>query len=225
MIIAIDGPAGGGKSSVAKIVAGKLKYRHIDTGAMYRAVAWKAQQLKMDLGNHEKVTEMTGKLDIQLIASAEKQTILVDGQDITGFLKNEIIGRDAATVASQKAVREILVAKQQAMGQTGEIVMDGRDIGTVVFPHADRKFFLDADPEERGLRRYKELKIKTPDVNLGSIIEQVKKRDAEDKNRKVSPLKKAADAVLIDTTHLNIDEVVNQIMQWIESPEKNLNLL
>jgi cytidylate kinase len=220
MIIAIDGPAGSGKSSVAKIVAGKLKCLHIDSGAMYRAVAWKAQQLEMDLADHKKVAEMTGKLNIKLIPSTEKQTILVDGQDITGFLKNEIIGRDAATVASQKAVREILVAKQQAMGRDREIVMDGRDIGTVVFPNADRKFFLDADPGERGLRRYKELKNKTPDVDLDSIIEQVKKRDEEDKNRKVSPLKKAADAVLIDTTHLNIDEVVNQIMQLIESPEK-----
>jgi len=216
MIIAIDGPAGSGKSSVAKIVARRLHFQHIDTGAMYRAVAWKGQQLGIDLENAERVAELAANLAIELIPGAEGQKILVDGQDVTPRLKCEAVGMGAALVAAQGRVREILVAKQREIGRNRDVVMDGRDIGTVVFPGADKKFYLDADPRERGRRRYEELRAGSADVDLESIIQQVRKRDHEDKNREVSPLRQAADAVLVDTTHLDIESVVAEIIRQID---------
>jgi len=216
MIIAIDGPAGSGKSSVAKIVARRLHFQHIDTGAMYRAVAWKGQQLGIDLENADRVAELAANLTIELIPGAEGQKILVDGQDVTPLLKCEAVGMGAALVAAQGRVREILVAKQREIGRNRDVVMDGRDIGTVVFPGADKKFYLDADPRERGRRRYEELRAGSADVDLESIIQQVRKRDHEDKNREVSPLRQAADAVLVDTTHLDIESVVAEIIRQID---------
>ncbi len=219
MIIAIDGPAGSGKSSVAKMIALKLRYQHIDTGAMYRAVAWKAGELGLDLADPDAVAAMAEKLDIKLFPGEAGQKILVDGEDVTARLKTEAVGKGAATVAAQARVREILVAKQRAIGKNGGVVMDGRDIGTVVFPEAERKFFLDADPRERGRRRYEELKAaNNPGVDLEAIIKQVIERDQEDRNRAVSPLKRADDAVLVDTTHLAIEDVVQRMIDMIQSP-------
>ena len=216
MIIAIDGPAGSGKSSVAKMIAHRLGFQHIDTGAMYRAVAWKGQQTGIDLSDPDAVARMAEATDIELIPGGGGQRILVDGQDVTAQLKTEAVGRGAATVASQARVREILVAKQRDIGKNGGVVMDGRDIGTVVFPGADKKFFLDADPRERGRRRFEELKASNPEVDLESIIDQVRERDFEDKNRAVSPLKQAADAIRLDTTHLAIEDVVEKILRLCE---------
>jgi len=217
MIIAIDGPAGSGKSSVAKMVARRLCFQHIDTGAMYRAVAWKGQRLGIDLGDADRVAELAENLAIELIPGAEGQKILVDGQEVTSQLKSEAVGMGAALVASQSRVREILVAKQREIGKNGGVVMDGRDIGTVVFPDADKKFYLDADPRERGRRRYEELKLSHPEVDLESIIQQVRERDFEDKNREVSPLRQAADAILVNTTHLDIEGVVEKIMREVQA--------
>jgi len=216
MIIAIDGPAGSGKSSAAKIIAQKTQFRHINTGAMYRAVAWKARQSGVDLNREEDVAGVAGNLKIEFIPGPEGQAVVVDGKDVTAFLRSKSVDRDAAIVASLGKVREILVASQRAMGRNGSIVMEGRDIGTVVFPKADKKFFLDASPEERGKRRYLELKTKNQAVDLGTVIEQVKQRDEKDRNRKVSPLKPAKDAICLDTTNLDLNEVVNQMMRWIQ---------
>jgi cytidylate kinase len=219
MIIAIDGPAGSGKSSVAKMIALRLRFKHIDTGAMYRAVAWKAGELGLNLADPDAVAAMAEKLDIKLFPGETGQKILVDGEDVTARLKTEAVGKGAATVAAQARVREILVAKQRAIGKNGGVVMDGRDIGTVVFPEADRKFFLDADPRERGRRRYEELKAaNNPGVDLEAIIRQVIERDQEDRNRAVSPLKQADDAVLVDTTHLAIEDVVQRMIDMILPP-------
>ncbi|MCH8157557.1 MAG: (d)CMP kinase [Nitrospinae bacterium] len=217
MIIAIDGPAGSGKSTVAKIVAGKLDFRYIDTGSMYRSVAWKSLQKNVDLDDEAEVAGITRETKIELVPGKNGQLVFVDGEDVTDRLKQETISRAAAVVAAQSAIRDIMTAKQREMGNQGNVVMDGRDIGTVVFPQADRKFFLDADPEERGRRRFAELKAKNQEANadLATIIEQVKQRDHEDRNRKIAPLKQADDATLIDTTHLSIDEVVEQIMKTI----------
>ncbi|MDA0692709.1 MAG: (d)CMP kinase [Nitrospinae bacterium] len=216
MIIAIDGPAGSGKSSAAKIVAQKMQFRHINTGAMYRAVAWKAQQLGMTLDHEEDIAEVARNLNIQFIPGPEGQAVVVDEKDVTGLLRTKSVDQDAAIVASLGKVREILVASQRTMGKSGNIVMEGRDIGTVVFPEADKKFFLDATPEERGKRRYLELKAKNQAVDLDAIIEQVKLRDDKDRNRKVSPLKPAEDAICLDTTSLDLNEVVNHMMGWIQ---------
>jgi len=217
MIIAIDGPAGSGKSTIAKIVAQKLRFRYIDTGSMYRSVAWKSLQKKITLGDEDAVANIARETKIELVPRENGQSVFIDGEDITSQLKEETISRGAAIVAAQPAIREIMTAKQRELGKQGEVVMDGRDIGTVVFPQADKKFFMDADPEERGRRRFTELKDKKQIANadLATIIEQVKQRDHEDRNRKIAPLKKAEDAILIDTTHLSIDEVVEQIMKTI----------
>ncbi len=216
MIIAIDGPAGSGKSTAAKIIAQRLNFRYIDTGAMYRAVALSAQRKNADLHDLDIIAKIAEKLDIQLIPQAEGQQVLADGEDVTALLKNETVGAGAAIVAAQPKVREVLIAKQRELGKKGGVVMDGRDIGTVVFPNAEFKFFMEANPEERGRRRYLELKEKNPSANLEEIIEQVKRRDHEDRNRKISPLVMAEDGMLLDTTRFNPNEVVEQILEIIE---------
>jgi len=221
MIIAIDGPAGSGKSTVAKFIAKKLNYLYIDTGAMYRAVAWSAEKKGIDLADENAVGQWVQQLDIQFVASANGQQIEVNGEDATGLLKNEVVGKGAAKVAAQKKVREILVAKQRAIGQSGNVVMDGRDIGTQVFPDAELKFFLDADAEERGKRRYFELKEKKLDVDLQNIIAEIKQRDHEDRTRAISPLRPADDAIEIDTTKFAVEEVIEKVMEQINLKQKS----
>jgi len=216
MIIAIDGPAGSGKSSVAKIIANKLQFSHINTGAMYRAVALKAGQLNKDLDDENAIAEVARNQGIQFVPGATSQAVILDGEDVTSLLRSKQVDQDAAIVASLGEVREILVAKQRDMGATGSIVMEGRDIGTVVFPQAERKFFLDATPEERGKRRYEELRAKNQKVDLNTIVEQIRQRDEKDRNREVSPLIRAKDAIYIDTTNFKLEEVVEQILGWIE---------
>ena len=215
MIIAIDGTAGSGKSTVAKFIAKRLNYRYIDTGAMYRAVAWSAEKKDIDLSDENAVGQWVTQLKIEFIADPEGQQVRVNGENATGLLKNEVVGRGAAKVASQKRVREILVAKQQEIGQSGNVVMDGRDIGTQVFPNAELKFFMDADAEERGKRRYLELKGKNQDVDLENIIAEIKQRDHEDRTRTISPLCLAKDAIKIDTTKFDIEEVIEKVMEQI----------
>ncbi len=219
MIIAIDGPAGSGKSSVARAVAEKLNYRHIDTGAMYRAVGWRSRHLGIDLSQEERVADLARNINIEFVPGKNGQEVWVDGNNVTALLKDEAIGRRASVVATQPGVREALVDKQRQMGRAGDIVMDGRDIGTVVFPQADVKIFLDAAAEERGKRRYLELQTQDQNIDMESTIRQVKKRDLEDRTRKVSPLRPAEDAVQIDTTRLDLNEVISQVMRLIRPPE------
>ena len=215
MIIAIDGPAGSGKSKVAKFIAKRLNYRYIDTGSMYRAVAWSAEKKDIDLSDENAVGQWVTQLKIEFVADPAGQQVKVNGENATGLLKNEVVGRGAAKVAAQKRVREILVAKQQEIGRSGNVVMDGRDIGTQVFPNAELKFFMDADAEERGKRRYLELKEKNLDVDLENIIAEIKQRDHEDRTRAISPLCPAEDAIKIDTTKFAIEEVIDKVMEQI----------
>ena len=215
MIIAIDGPAGSGKSTVAKFIAKRLNYRYIDTGSMYRAVAWSAEKKDIDLSDENAVGQWVTQLKIEFVADPAGQQVMVNGENATGLLKNEVVGRGAAKVAAQKRVREILVAKQQEIGRSGNVVMDGRDIGTQVFPNAELKFFMDADAEERGKRRYLELKEKNLDVDLENIIAEIKQRDHEDRTRAISPLCPAEDAIKIDTTKFAIEEVIDKVMEQI----------
>jgi len=215
MIIAIDGPAGSGKSTVAQLIASRLNFKYIETGSMYRAVAWKAQQAGIDPGDTERIAEVARTIAIEFQPGAERQKVIVDGEDLTPVLKTETIGRLAAVVAANKAVREIMVAQQQRMGQNGNTVMDGRDIGTVVFPDAEKKFFLVADQKERAQRRHEEIKAKHPEVTFERIYEQLQQRDYEDENREVSPLVPAKDSIRLDTTQMNIDDVVAQMIEMI----------
>jgi len=217
MLIAIDGPAGSGKSTIAKLVAKRLNYRYIDTGAMYRAVAWTAQKKGLSLTDETAMAELARSLKIEFVPGADGQSVLVDGENATTHLKNETVGKGAATVAAQKSVREVLVARQRQIGETGNVVMDGRDIGTVVFPQANKKFFFVADAEERGRRRYEELKSKNPDLDLKIIIEEIRQRDHEDCNRKISPLVRAEDALEVDTTGLSIEEVTDHVLKNINN--------
>ena len=217
MIIAIDGPAGSGKSTVAKIVAEKLNFRYIDTGSMYRSVAWKSLEKNTALRDEDAVADIASKVKIELIPGKDGQLVFVDGENITDQLKVEEISHGAAIVAAQPMIREIMTTKQRKLGKQGKVVMDGRDIGTVVFPQADKKFFLDADPKERGRRRFIELKEKgqVKNTDLSTIIAQIVQRDHEDRSRKIAPLKQAKDAMLIDTTHLSVDQVAEEIIKII----------
>ena len=217
MIIAIDGPAGSGKSTVAKIVAEKLNFRYIDTGSMYRSVAWKSLEKNTALRDENAVADIASKVKIELVPGKDGQLVFVDGKNITDQLKVEEISRGAAIVAAQPMIREIMTTKQRKLGKQGKVVMDGRDIGTVVFPQADKKFFLDADPKERGRRRFIELKEKgqVKNTDLSTIIAQIVQRDHEDRSRKIAPLKQAKDAMLIDTTHLSVDQVAEEIIKII----------
>ena len=215
MIIAIDGPAGSGKSTVAQLIASRLNFKYIETGSMYRAVAWKAQQAGIDPEDAERISEVARKISIEFLPGTERQKVMVDGEDLTPLLKTEIIGRLAAIVAANPTVREIMVAQQQKMGRDGNVVMDGRDIGTVVFPDADKKFFMVADQKERAQRRHEEIKVKSPEVTFEKIYEQLRQRDFEDENRAVSPLVPAEDSIRLDTTNMNIDEVVSHMIEVI----------
>ena len=215
MIIAIDGPAGSGKSTVAQLIASRLNFKYIETGSMYRAVAWKAQQTGIDPEDAERISEVARNISIEFLPGTERQKVMVDGEDLTPLLKTEVIGRLAAIVAANKTVREIMVAQQQKMGQDGNVVMDGRDIGTVVFPQAEKKFFMVADQKERAQRRYEEIKIKSPEITFEKIYEQMQQRDFEDQNRAVSPLIPAEDSVRLDTSQMSIDDVVNRMIEVI----------
>ena len=219
MIIAIDGPAGSGKSTVASELAKKLNFRYIETGSMYRAVAWLAMKMKIDLADKEAVTKAAENINMKFMPRPGGQRIMIDDEDMTSSLKTESIGSAAAIVAANAGVRKVLTAIQREMGNSGNVVMDGRDIGTVVFPKAETKIFLIADPEERAGRRFREMKAGMPDLTLDSVIRQVKKRDYEDEHRNISPLKPAADAIEVDTTNLQVKEVVDKIMRLIPSAE------
>ena len=173
MIIAIDGPAGSGKSTVARLIASRLNFKYIETGSMYRAVAWKAQQEGIKPEDAEGIAEVARTISLEFQPGPERQKVFVDGEELTPILKTETIGQLAAVVAANKAVREVMVAQQQDMGRNGNVVMDGRDIGTVVFPKADKKFFLVADQKERAQRRHEEMKAKHPEVTFEKNLRAV----------------------------------------------------
>ncbi|KPC68161.1 cytidylate kinase [Thermoactinomyces vulgaris] len=207
--VAIDGPAGAGKSTVARRVAGRLGLSYVDTGAMYRAIAWKALQENLNVFDEEAVTQLAEQLHFSL----HPQGVMVNGQLLKEEIRTQEISSLASAIAKMPGVRRILVNKQRDIAERQSVVMDGRDIGTHVLPEADVKVFLTATIEERALRRYKELKARGADVDLDGLREEIRRRDENDRTRKHAPLKQAKDAVLIDTTHLSIDEIVESIMQ------------
>ncbi len=212
-IVAIDGPVGAGKSTVAWAVARRLGFRYVDTGAMYRSVAWAALQRGMDLHDERAVTELARSLRIEFQSDAEGQRVWVDGRDITDALRSPQVSDGASIVSVYPGVREAMVAIQRALGARGGVVMEGRDIGTVVFPDADVKIFLDASLEERARRRYRELQARGVNVDLDAVRQAEAERDRRDRTRTHSPLQRAPGAVVIDSTQMPADDVIERIVQ------------
>ncbi len=215
LVIAIDGPAGAGKSTTARALAAELSYLYLDTGALYRAITWKMIQEKIDLNHLSEVASLCEGIDLSLTVTGEKNQVWVDGVNVTAFLRDPAVTKLSSTVSALAPVRKKLLAIQQQVGQKGGIVAEGRDIATVVFPDADLKFYFDADADVRGLRRYKDLKKQGIKTNISSTTQDLKTRDSKDTSRKLSPLKKHDDAIVLDTTDLNPDEVLQAILKEV----------
>jgi CMP/dCMP kinase len=223
LIIAIDGPAGAGKSTVARGVARRLGYLFINTGAMYRAVAWKALRKGVSLDDAGAVGRLAGESLIELTGDVDSTRVLIDGRDITDEIATPQVGQAASIVSTVSAVRRALVARQQQMGRAGGVVMEGRDIGTQVFPDAEVKIYLDASPEARAQRRYDEdfargVAVASPE----EMKEEIERRDHRDKTRADSPLLRAQGAVYIDSSAMTVDEVVDRIMEIASRSEERI---
>ncbi|RPF55755.1 (d)CMP kinase [Aquisalibacillus elongatus] len=217
MKIAIDGPAAAGKSTVAKIIAKKLGYVYIDTGAMYRALTLKALQTSTDLEDENSLANLADQIKISFKNVGEIQKVFIDKQNVTDEIRNHDVTNHVSYVAKHKRVREKLVEMQQSLAEEGNVVMDGRDIGTFVLPGAELKIFLIASVEERAERRHKENIEKGFESDLENLKDEIRRRDQIDSEREVAPLIKAEDAVEIDTTSKSIDEVAEQILTLIHS--------
>jgi cytidylate kinase len=214
-VIAIDGPAGAGKSTIARMVAQHLGYAYIDTGAMYRAMAWKALQLGADFSSPDALTRLVRSTRLTFVQSDGAFRALVDGRDPGNRIRTQKVSQLTSRLAAVRGVRRVLRQRQRALGRRGGVVMEGRDIGTAVFPDADIKFYLDASPLERARRRYRELRSKNKRVSLRAIAEAIRRRDQRDRARGMSPLRVAPDAIVLDTTDLTQGEVSRLILQWI----------
>lgn len=210
--IAIDGPAAAGKSTIAKLVANTLHYIYVDTGAMYRAMTYKALVHHVSLYDEAALSALLLETDIELKPSVEGQLVFVDGQNVTAAIRNNEVTSNVSEVAKHRLIREEMVRRQQLFAKHGGVVMDGRDIGTHVLPNAEVKIFMIASVEERAQRRYQENLQKGFSSDIEQLQAEIALRDKQDSERKVAPLKKAEDAIEIDTTSLTIDQVVDQIM-------------
>ncbi len=213
IIIAIDGPAASGKSTTAKQVASQLGYLHIDTGAMYRAMALKVLRSKVDPNDSEKVAELATTTTVRLALRDGKVRIVLDGEEVSGEIRLPEVTNMVSPVSTVSDVRKLMVKEQREMGTEGGIVLEGRDIGTVVFPNAELKIFMLADARERAVRRRKELETKGVTISVEELEKEILERDRIDSGRAVSPLTKADDAIELDTTHLSIEEQVNFIVE------------
>lgn len=216
LVIAIDGPSGAGKSTVAKLLARRLSYIYIDTGAMYRAIGWLAEREGVNVDDEPSLAALCRRADVSVRHDGEGQRVLVNGMDVSGDIRTPEMGMLASAVSRSPAVRAHLFALQRRLGERGGVVMDGRDIGTVVFPDADVKFYLDASAEERGSRRYRELREKGMTVDLAKITEEIRTRDLQDSSRSIAPLRKAPDAIYVDSSELSLDDVVRTFLAQID---------
>lgn len=212
LVIAIDGPAGAGKSTIAKIIAKRLNINYIDTGAMYRAVTLKCLQNNVNIEDEISVIELARKTEIDF----KDNNIYLDGKIVNEEIRTIEVTNNVSNVAKIKEVRYLMVDVQREIGKRSSVILDGRDIGSYVFPNADYKFFLIATPEERGARRYKELIQKGVEVKLQDVIYDIIKRDKIDSSREFAPLVKAEDAIEIDTTGKSIDDVVESVLDKIK---------
>lgn len=208
LVIAVDGPVGAGKSTAARLLAERLGCRYIDSGAMYRALAWKALQMKLDLEDERRLMHLLDDTSITLEGSGDGLIVLVDGQEVSREIRTPEVEQASSKISTLAGIRHVMVARQREMASQGGVVMDGRDIGTVVFPDADVKFYLEARLEERAKRRYLEARRAGGAGDFEKFTEEIEIRDARDMGRSASPLRKAEDAVTIDTTGLNAFQVV-----------------
>ena len=211
--IAIDGPAASGKSTTAKLVAQKVGYIHIDTGAMYRAITLKALDKKLDLNDKEEIVRLAETTVIRLEAVDSATKVFLDDTEVTNKIRMPVVSRSVSAVSSYKGVREVMVSVQQKMAEDGGVVLEGRDIGTVVLPQAELKIFMVAGVEERARRRKKDLALSGVDAEEKDLIKEIEARDLKDSTREESPLRKAKDAIELDTSNLTIEEQVDFIVE------------
>ena len=217
LIIAIDGPAASGKSTTAQLLAKKLGYLYIDTGAMYRACALKAKKLGIDINDEESIRNLLDYIDIRIENNNSKNRIFLDGEDVSEDIRADDISALASAISALPAVRYKMVELQRKMGEKGSIILDGRDIGTFVFPDAEVKFFLTASPEIRAKRRWLELQQKGRDKDFSEVLADLVKRDNNDSQRALAPLKKADDAIEIDTSNMTIEEQTETLYKIVLS--------
>lgn len=222
LIVAIDGPAGAGKSTVAKRVAKEMGYTYMDTGAMYRAFAWRVMKEGLDLKNEEALRKALRDTRIELAERDGRAQVLLNGTDVSGWIRTPELSQMASRVSTSKIVRERMVELQREMGSKGGVVAEGRDIGTVVFPNAEVKIYLDASAQERATRRFEELRSRGDRVDMAETRGEMEQRDRRDRERDVAPLRPAEDAVVIDSTAVDVDSVVERIMEEIK---KKLSLI
>jgi cytidylate kinase len=213
IVIAIDGPAGAGKTTTAKIVAQKLNYVHIDTGAMYRAVTLRVLEEKIPLTDADRIARLAEESEISLQVSHGANRVLVNGRDVTSRIRSAEVTKAVSSVSSNPRVRAVLVREQRKMAAEGGVVLEGRDIGTVVLPNADLKIFMVADVSERAKRRKKEYATAGVEVDEESLARDIEERDRKDSTRQASPLKQAHDAIVLDTSNLTIEEQVDFIVK------------
>ena len=217
LIIAVDGPAGAGKSSSSRLLAERLGYRYIDTGALYRAVGLLVWEQGVSPEDADGLTALCDGLRLRFVPGAEGIRLLSGERDVTSDIRKPEVSQMASKVSAHPLVRQRLLALQRDLGKEGGVVMEGRDIGTVVFPDADVKFYLDASPEERGRRRYAELQQQGTPANLATTVQEIAERDRRDSGREHAPLRQAADAVVIDTTTRSLAEVVHTMTDYIRN--------
>ncbi len=218
-VICLDGPSGVGKGTICLAVAEHLGWHILDSGSLYRITALQASRQFPDADlstvDESQLADIAKNLSVSYGQDNNELVILLDGEDITQQIRNEEIGAKASQIAAVTAVREALLERQRAFLQAPGLVADGRDMGTVVFPHAELKIYLTASAEERAKRRYKQLKDKGIDVNLSTLVEDLRIRDERDMNRQTAPLKPASDAIIIDTTTLSIEQVTEEVINWV----------
>ncbi|MBN3491696.1 MULTISPECIES: (d)CMP kinase [Vibrio] len=216
-VVTVDGPSGAGKGTLCMLLAKKFGFHLLDSGAIYRVLALAAIHHGVDLDSEDALVPLATHLDVQFIAEGDLVKVILEGEDVSGELRKEETGMAASKVAAFPRVREALLRRQRAFAEGKGLVADGRDMGTVVFPQAEVKIFLDASAEERANRRLKQLQGKGLNVKFDDLLSEIQERDDRDRNRPVAPLRPAEDSLLLDSTTMNIDEVVEKALQYIES--------
>lgn len=216
-VITVDGPSGAGKGTLCMLLADKLGFHLLDSGAIYRVLALAAIHHGVDTESEDALVPLATHLDVQFIAEGDLVKVILEGEDVSGELRKEETGMAASKVAALPRVREALLRRQRAFSAAPGLVADGRDMGTIVFPEAEAKIFLDASAEERATRRLKQLQQKGLDVRFDDLLSEIQERDDRDRNRPVAPLRPAEDALVLDSTSMNIEQVVEKALHYIES--------